>query len=83
MTEERDFVEFIVKKLVDKPEVVDINLIEGEKTNVLEIKADINDYGKIIGKKGKVVNSIRTLLGIVGRESGKRWVLDVPNKEKE
>ena len=83
MTEEREFVEFIVKKLVDKPELVDINLIEGEKTNVLEIKADINDYGKIIGKKGKVVNSIRTLLGIVGRESGKRWVLDVPNKEKE
>ena len=83
MDKEKEFVEFVLKQLVDKPDEVSIKVVEGEKTNVLEITAASDDYGKIIGKRGRVVNSIRILLGIVGRESGKRWVLDVPNKEEE
>ena len=81
MSKEQEFIEFIIKNLVDNPNKVNIKLIEGEKTNVLEIKASPDDYGKIIGKKGRVVNSIRTLLSVVGRDSGRRWVLDVPDKE--
>ena len=83
MSKEKEFIEFVIKSLVDEADAVSINLIEGEKTNVLEIKASVEDYGKIIGKRGRVVNAIRVLLGIVGRESGKRWVLDVPNKQEE
>ena len=81
MSKEKELVEYVIKALVDKPEEVSINLIEEEKTNVIEIKANSTDYGKIIGRKGRVVNSIRNLLAVTSRDSGKRWVLDVPDKE--
>jgi len=81
MAKERELVEFIVKTLVDKTDEVNVKLVEGENTNILEIKANPDDYGKIIGRKGRIVNSIRTLLAVAARDSGKRWVLDVPDKE--
>lgn len=81
MAAEKELVEYIVKMLVDEPGQVSVNLVEGENTNILEIKANDEDYGKIIGRKGRIVNAIRTLLAVAARDSGKRWVLDVPDKE--
>ncbi|HMB00509.1 MAG TPA: KH domain-containing protein [Spirochaetota bacterium] len=81
MAKEKELVEYLVKTLVDKPDDVQVNLVEGENTNIIEIKADNDDYGKIIGRKGRIVNSIRTLLAVCARDSGKRWLLDVPDKE--
>ena len=82
MTKERDLVEFIIKSLVDNPDEVSVNQVEAENTNILEIKANAEDYGKIIGRRGRIVNSIRTLLAVVARDSGKKWLLDVPNKDE-
>jgi len=74
----KEFVEYIAKHLVDKPEAVEVNQIESEKTTILELTVADNDVGKIIGKKGQTVNAIRTLLTAASAKvGGKRTVLEL------
>jgi predicted RNA-binding protein YlqC (UPF0109 family) len=58
----KDLLIQIVKALVDNPEQVQINAIEGSQTTVLELKVAESDMGKVIGKHGRTANAIRTLL---------------------
>ena len=76
-----EFVEYVVKLLVSKPDQIKVSVKEGNHTNVIEVQAAVEDYGKIIGRKGRFINALRILLGVISRESGKRWVIDVPDKE--
>jgi len=70
--------EDIVKSLVDKPDEVKININESENTIVYELNVGEGDIGKVIGKKGKNVNSIRTLLSASNaKEGGKRAILEI------
>ena len=70
--------EDIVKSLVDKPDEVEININESENTIVYELNVGDGDLGKVIGKKGKNVNSIRTLLSASNaKEGGKRAILEI------
>ncbi|OHD50836.1 MAG: hypothetical protein A2096_05300 [Spirochaetes bacterium GWF1_41_5] len=78
---QQELVEFIAKRLVDRPEQVTINVVEGENTNIIELQVADEDYGKIIGRKGRIVNAIRILLSVCSREERKRWMLDVPDKK--
>ena len=66
----KDFLIEIAKALVDNPEQVQVNEIEGSQSVVLELRVDKSDMGKIIGKQGRTVNAIRTLLIAA---SGKAW----------
>ena len=50
---ERDLVEYIVKSLVQDPDAVEIKVIEGEKSTILELKVAEGDVGKVIGKNGR------------------------------
>jgi predicted RNA-binding protein YlqC (UPF0109 family) len=67
----------IARELVDKPEKVSVVEVEGEQTLVLELRVAQSDLGKIIGKHGQIVNSIRKLLRAVSTEEKKRVVLEV------
>ena len=70
--------EVIVKAIVDKPDEVQININESENTIVYELNVGEGDLGKVIGKKGKNVNSIRTLLSASNaKEGGKRAILEI------
>ena len=70
--------ETIVKAIVDKPDEVQININESENTIVYELTVGEGDLGKVIGKKGKNVNSIRTLLSASNaKEGGKRAILEI------
>jgi len=73
----KEFVEFIAKHLVDNPEAVSVNEIEGEKTTVFELRVGDGDLGKVIGKKGQTAKSIRTLLAAASAKRGKRSVLEI------
>ena len=73
----REFVEFIVKHLVDKPDEVQVSVIEGEHTTVIELRVGEGDMGKVIGKRGQTVNSIRILLGCASAKTGKRAVFEI------
>lgn len=68
----KEFVEYIVKNLVDHPERVKINEIGGTNILIIELSVKKSDIGKIIGKGGKTINAIRTLLMSVARRNGIR-----------
>ena len=51
---ERELVEYIVKSLVDQPDCVEVNVVEGEKSTILELRVSPDDIGKMIGKQGRI-----------------------------
>jgi len=74
---EKDLVEYIVKSLVDSPDEVDINVVEGEKSTILELRVASEDVGKVIGKQGRIAKAIRTILSASATRDGKRAVLEI------
>lgn len=70
-------VEFIAKSLVDDPDGVEVNVIEGEKSTILELKVSPADIGKVIGKHGRIAKAVRTLLSAAASKTGKRVVLEI------
>ena len=74
---EKELVEFLVKSLVDKPEEVDVNVVEGEKSTVIELRVAESDIGKVIGKQGRIAKAIRTILSASATKDGKRAVLEI------
>jgi uncharacterized protein len=62
---------------VDKPDQVNVTVVEGEQTTVLELRVAPDDLGKVIGKQGRTARAIRTLLGAAGMKLRKRFVLEI------
>lgn len=73
----KDLVEFVAKALVDKPEEVQVTEVEGEQASILELRVAKNDLGKVIGKQGRTVRAMRTLLGAASSKAKKRTVLEI------
>ncbi len=73
----RMLVEEIAKALVDEPEHVQVNAVDGEQTTVLELRVAPNDLGKVIGKQGRTARSIRTILGAASMKLKKRYTLEI------
>lgn len=73
----KELVEFIAKALVDEPDQVRVTEIEGEKITVIELRVAPGDLGKVIGKQGRTVRSIRTLLNATATKLRKRAVLEI------
>lgn len=73
----RELVEAMAKSLVDKPEDVSVNEVDGERTTVYELRVATTDLGKVIGKQGKTARAMRTILGAAGTKIGKRCVLEI------
>jgi uncharacterized protein len=73
----KELVERMAKALVDKPEDVAVNEIDGEKTTVYELRVASSDLGKVIGKQGKTARAMRTILSASGTKIGKRCVLEI------
>lgn len=72
----RALLEQIAKALVDEPDQVSVNQIDGE-TTVLELKVAANDVGKVIGKQGRVARALRSLIGASGIRMQKRFALEI------
>ncbi|MBA7534561.1 hypothetical protein ES705_26810 [subsurface metagenome] len=70
-------IERIVKGLVDKPEAVEVIQIAGEKTVIFELKVNVGDLGKVIGKEGRTAKAVRTILTAAAMKQGKRTVLEI------
>lgn len=73
----KQLIEDIAKALVDIPDEVAINVIDGEQTTVLELKVAPSDLGKVIGKQGRTARSIRTILGAAGMKLNRRFTLEI------
>jgi uncharacterized protein len=73
----KELVEVIAKALVDNPDAVTVNTVEGEQVTVLELKVHPTDLGKVIGRQGRTAKSIRTILGAAGMKMKKRLTLEI------
>lgn len=74
----KQLLEDIVKAIVDKSDEVKISVIEGDSTEIYELTVGEGDLGKVIGKKGKNVGAIRTLLSAAtAKKGGKRSILEI------
>ena len=72
-----ELVEYIAKALVDHPENVSVNRVEGEQSIILELKVDSEDMGKVIGKQGRIAKALRTVVKAAAAKDGKRVVVEI------
>jgi predicted RNA-binding protein YlqC (UPF0109 family) len=70
--EPKDLILIIAQELVDDPEQVSINEIESNSTIIIELKVSKGDIGKVIGKEGRTVNAIRSILNAMAGKTRKR-----------
>ncbi|MBU0951249.1 MAG: KH domain-containing protein [Elusimicrobia bacterium] len=67
----------IAKALVDNPETVEVKEIQGEKSTILELKVSDTDRGKVIGKEGRIIKSIRTIVSSAAAKLDKRATVEI------
>ncbi len=80
----QEFIETVVKQLVDKPDEVNVNTVEGEQQIIFELTVGDGDFGKVIGKRGRNISALRSLLfAINAKNGGKRARLDVIDKNEK
>jgi predicted RNA-binding protein YlqC (UPF0109 family) len=75
----KEFVEYILKHLVDHPEEVKVSEVVRETRIVYEVKVARDDVGKVLGRHGRTVNAFRYILHAVARKSGKDASLEILN----
>jgi len=73
----KELLEVIAKSLVDNPDAVSVNEIEGERSTILELKVASEDMGKVIGKQGRIAKSIRNIVKAAAIHEDKRVVVEI------
>ena len=73
----RELIGYVVRFLVDHPEAVEVKEIDGEQTQVLELRVAKEDMGKVIGKQGRTARALRTILSAASAKLNKRTVLEI------
>jgi uncharacterized protein len=66
-----------MKELIEYPEQVSVNVLEGSQATILELTVAKVDLGKIIGKQGRTAKAIRTILGATSAKQKKRALLEI------
>jgi len=72
-----ELVEYMAKSLVDHPESVEVNVVEGNSTIVLELTVANTDMGRVIGKGGRVVNAMRSLVNAAAERQNRQATLEI------
>ncbi|MDD2446113.1 MAG: KH domain-containing protein [Tissierellia bacterium] len=72
-----ELVEYIAKALVDNPDEVSVNEIEGSQSVIIELKVAQEDMGKVIGKQGRIAKAIRTVVKAAAIKDNKRVVVEI------
>ncbi|PCI19532.1 RNA-binding protein [Candidatus Wolfebacteria bacterium] len=81
MEKDQEFLEYVVKALVDKPEAVKVNRTVDEMGVLITLEVDPEDMGKIIGRQGNTAGSLRTLLRVIGMKNDARVNLKILEPE--
>ncbi len=74
---DRDFIEYVVKQIVDEPDLVVVTRVVDELGVLITLKVGKNDMGKVIGKSGQTAKSLRTLLRVIGSKNNARVNLKI------
>ena len=73
----KELIEYMAKALVDDPDQVQVEEIEGTSSTIYELRVASEDMGRVIGKQGRVANAMRTLLRVVAARQSKRATLEM------
>lgn len=73
----RELVEILAKALVDNPDEVVVNEIEGTQSIILELKVAPEDMGKVIGKQGRIAKAIRTVVKSAAVKVNKKVIIEI------
>jgi hypothetical protein len=72
-----ELVEYIAKSLVDNPDMVKVNEVEGSQSLIIELKVAPEDMGKVIGKQGRIAKAIRTVVKAAATKDNKRVIVEI------
>ena len=72
-----ELVEYVAKSLVDDPDAVSVETIDGQDGTIIELRVADDDMGKVIGRNGSVAKALRTLLKVVGAREGESVSLEI------
>ena len=77
MDQLRELIDYIARSLVDEPDDVSVEAIDGERAVILELTVAPSDLGKVIGKDGRTARAMRTLLAATSARMRRRAVLEI------
>lgn len=75
----KEFFDYLVKNLVDEPDAVEIQIVEKDNGTLIEVRVSPDDVAKVVGRKGRIINSLRTIAMTVGARFGQRVRLELVN----
>ena len=79
----KELVEYIVKSLVDKPEAVEVHETQGESVTIIEIRTAPEDAGKVIGREGRIANSIRAIVKAASAKQQKKVSVEIITEDRK
>jgi uncharacterized protein len=73
----KDLLEYLARALVDNPDGVEVTSVEGERSVILQLRVDPDDVGKVIGKKGRIAQAMRTLVKASATKEGRNAIVEI------
>jgi len=73
----KELLEYLAKALVDNPDDVKIEVIEGERSVILQLRVNPEDVGKVIGKQGRIAQALRTIVKASATKQGKNAIVEI------
>ncbi|MBI2251363.1 MAG: KH domain-containing protein [Armatimonadetes bacterium] len=73
----KELLVYLAKSLVDTPDSVVVNEVQGERSTILELRVASEDMGKVIGKQGRIAQALRTIVKAAATKEGKRVMIEI------
>lgn len=73
----KELIEFLARALVDESDAVEVNVIEGKATTIVELRVAPDDIGKVVGKQGRTAKAMRTILNAAATKLHKKAILEI------
>lgn len=73
----KELLEYLARALVDNPDAVHVEIVEGEKSMILQLHVDADDIGKVIGKQGRIAKAIRTVVKASAVREGLKVIVEI------
>lgn len=73
----KELLEILAQALVDKPEEVNVTVVEGERSIILQLHVAPDDVGKVIGKEGRIAKALRTIIKASATKIGKKAIVEI------
>jgi len=73
----KELLETLAQAIVDKPDEVQVGVVEGERSQILQLHVAPDDIGKVIGKKGRIAMALRTIVNAAATKEGKSVIVEI------